>query len=100
MMAISNMAKASKTASTILTKCRQSGSTLLFGLEVPPSLHIYSKKQPSLTPIVLGVDEVARGCLAGPVVAGCVSLNIDNILDQACKNPDKVPRIADSKKFS
>ena len=37
--------------------------------------------------LVAGVDEVGRGCLAGPVVAGAVVLNPDRY----------IPRICDSK---
>ena len=31
--------------------------------------------------IILGMDEVGRGCLAGPLVVGCVVLNGDTFID-------------------
>lgn len=40
--------------------------------------------------IIVGVDEVGRGCLAGPVVAGACVLRSDNLVDQ----------LKDSKKIS
>ncbi len=30
---------------------------------------------------ILGMDEVGRGCLAGPLVVGCVVLNGDTFID-------------------
>lgn len=42
----------------------------------------------------IGIDEVGRGPLAGPVVAGCVFVPIDLVI------PDSLPTIRDSKKMS
>ena len=44
--------------------------------------------------IVLGVDEAGRGCLVGPVVAGCCWIN------QKKFPPELLCRINDSKKIS
>lgn len=45
--------------------------------------------------LVAGVDEVGRGCFAGPVVAGCV------VFDRKMCKLEKIPvRIDDSKKLS
>lgn len=46
---------------------------------------------------VVGVDEAGRGCLAGPVVAGCVILPADFFQDS--KNRKSVDEINDSKQF-
>ncbi|MAE53204.1 MAG: ribonuclease HII [Opitutae bacterium] len=46
---------------------------------------------------VVGVDEAGRGCLAGPVVAGCVILPASFFQDS--KNRKTVEEINDSKKF-
>ena len=46
---------------------------------------------------VVGVDEAGRGCLAGPVVAGCVILPADFFKD--VKNRKTVDEINDSKQF-
>ena len=46
---------------------------------------------------IIGIDEVGRGCIAGPVVVCCVSLNYDEVL----KLDDKTRGlIRDSKKLS
>ncbi|MEL0005051.1 MAG: ribonuclease HII [Opitutales bacterium] len=47
---------------------------------------------------VVGVDEAGRGCLAGPVVAGCVILPADFFKDS--KNRNTVKEINDSKQFN
>ena len=44
--------------------------------------------------IILGIDEAGRGCLAGPVVAGCAWINQDKIPE------DLLCRIKDSKKIT
>lgn len=44
---------------------------------------------------IAGVDEVGRGCFAGPVVAGCVILN-----KQISKSTNKQIKIDDSKKLT
>lgn len=44
--------------------------------------------------IILGVDEAGRGCLVGPVVAGCVWINQEKF------PPELLARINDSKKIS
>lgn len=46
---------------------------------------------------VVGVDEAGRGCLAGPVVAGCVILPAEFFKD--AKNRNTVKEINDSKQF-
>jgi ribonuclease HII len=46
---------------------------------------------------VVGVDEAGRGCLAGPVVAGCVIIPADFFKD--AKNRNTVDEINDSKQF-
>jgi len=46
---------------------------------------------------VVGVDEAGRGCLAGPVVAGCVILPADFFKDS--KNRKNMDEINDSKQF-
>ena len=46
---------------------------------------------------VVGVDEAGRGCLAGPVVAGCVILPAEFVKD--AKNRHTVKEINDSKQF-
>jgi ribonuclease HII len=46
---------------------------------------------------VVGVDEAGRGCLAGPVVAGCVIIPADFFKD--AKNRNTVKEINDSKQF-
>ena len=46
---------------------------------------------------VVGVDEAGRGCLAGPVVAGCVILPTEFFKDP--KNRNTVKEINDSKQF-
>lgn len=43
--------------------------------------------------LVAGLDEVGRGCLAGPVVTGCVIFSKDFVLDESIK-------IDDSKKLN
>lgn len=45
--------------------------------------------------LIAGVDEVGRGCFAGPVVAGCVIFN-----KQTYKNADIPVRVNDSKKLT
>lgn len=45
--------------------------------------------------LIAGVDEVGRGCFAGPVIAGCVIFN-----KQTYKNTDIPVRINDSKKMT
>lgn len=47
--------------------------------------------------IVVGVDEVGRGCLAGPVVASCVMLDFDMLARLDNKSKDL---IRDSKTLS
>lgn len=47
--------------------------------------------------IVAGVDEVGRGCLAGPMVVGCVIWDLEQISQQ--KN-DEITQIRDSKQLS
>lgn len=54
----------------------------------------WSKKQYTVTMITVGVDEVGRGCWAGPLVAGAVALPADFL--QA--NPNLILR--DSKKMT
>ena len=49
-------------------------------------------------PGVVGVDEAGRGCLAGPVVAGCTILPSSFFSDS--KNRKAVEKINDSKQFS
>jgi len=44
--------------------------------------------------IILGIDEAGRGCLAGPVVAGCAWINQEKIPQ------DLLSRIKDSKKIT
>ena len=51
------------------------------------NIHIFENPYPSL--IVVGVDEVGRGCLAGPVVASAVVLNNRDLVE-----------LRDSKKLS
>jgi len=51
--------------------------------------------QSGLTPV--GLDEVGRGCLAGPVYAGCVVLDYDGI---ARLSPTELKLIRDSKTLS
>ncbi len=64
---------------------------------------IYNLPIPASEPNVyyIGIDEVARGCLAGPVVACAVCLNNSKIL-QSLENTDyqSIPKIADSKKLT
>ena len=48
---------------------------------------------------IIGIDEVARGCLAGPVVASAICLNIDSVLNEYNTN-SQIPKIADSKKLT
>lgn len=88
------------TSTPILTKCTKSKGWKLYGLDVPPPFTLNPNSNTSSQYIVLGVDEVARGCLVGPVVAGCVALNTKLILDHARNNPLSIPRIADSKRLS
>ena len=40
-----------------------------------PSRWLHDKRLIAEHPVIIGVDEVGRGCLAGPVVAGAVELN-------------------------
>lgn len=47
----------------------------------------------------IGVDEVARGCFAGPVVACAVCLNSSKIISSITSNT-AIPKIADSKKLT
>ena len=47
---------------------------------------------------VIGVDEAGRGCLAGPVVAGCVIIPAPFF--RSAKNRKKTQQINDSKQFS
>ena len=47
--------------------------------------------------IIAGVDEVGRGCLAGPVVAGCAKLNYDKLWSLT---PKALLLIRDSKTLS
>ncbi|MCX6124148.1 MAG: ribonuclease HII [Proteobacteria bacterium] len=47
--------------------------------------------------IIAGVDEVGRGCLAGPVVAGCAKLNYDKLWSLP---PKTLNLIRDSKTLS
>ena len=53
------------------------------------------KKEPSL--VIAGIDEAGRGCLAGPVVAGAVSMNEDiaNVLYAG-----ELSRLTDSKRLT
>lgn len=50
----------------------------------------------------IGIDEVARGCLAGPVVACAVCLDNDKVLHSLASHSSshQIPKIADSKKLT
>jgi ribonuclease HII len=67
--------------------------------EKQPLTKIYNLPIPTLEPntYYIGIDEVARGCLAGPVVACAVCLDISKLQQT---EPDTIPKIADSKKLS
>ncbi|MCS6830309.1 MAG: ribonuclease HII [Armatimonadota bacterium] len=55
----------------------------------------------TLSPLVAGVDEAGRGCLAGPVVAACVVLPHDAIVDDGKATWLILPSfIRDSKQLS
>ncbi|MEJ5252103.1 MAG: ribonuclease HII [Chthonomonadetes bacterium] len=58
-----------------------------------PVLAASAHSHRQITPLVAGVDEVGRGCLAGPVVAACVALPDVSISSLP-------PFIRDSKKLS
>jgi ribonuclease HII len=67
--------------------------TTLYNLPIPtPEPNMY----------YIGVDEVARGCLAGPVVACAVCLDNDKVLQLLINNSSahQIPKIADSKKLT
>lgn len=61
--------------------------------------NIYNLPIPTYEPNIyyIGVDEVARGCLAGPVVACAVCLDIMKISSISMQT---IPKIADSKKLN
>ena len=50
--------------------------------------------------IRIGVDEVARGCLIGPVVSSSVVINDTKLLQLSENQIKKIPEIKDSKKLS
>lgn len=65
--------------------------TTIYNLPIPtPEPNIY----------YIGVDEVARGCLAGPVVACATCLDNNKILKTYQQNVSQIPKIADSKKLT
>jgi ribonuclease HII len=63
---------------------------------------IYNLPIPTPEPNVyyIGIDEVARGCLAGPVVACAVCLDNGKVLQSLEKSILQIPKIADSKKLT
>lgn len=64
--------------------------TTIYNLPVPtPETNVY----------YIGIDEVARGCLAGPVVACAVCLDNGKVLQTKHTTPHQIPKIADSKKL-
>ena len=66
--------------------------TTLYNLPIPkPEPNIY----------YIGVDEVARGCLAGPVVACATCLANGKVLQSLARHTThQIPKIADSKKLT
>tara|TARA_B100000131_G_C17976777_1_gene556843 strand:+ start:70 stop:786 length:717 start_codon:yes stop_codon:yes gene_type:complete len=61
---------------------------------------LYNLKLPKFTnKLLLGVDEVARGCFVGPVVSACVVLNIPYLHSLSKEQLKNIPLIADSKKL-
>jgi ribonuclease HII len=58
----------------------------------------YDRKLVKGLPGIVGVDEAGRGCLAGPVVAGCTILPSSFFADS--KNRKAVEKINDSKQIS
>lgn len=67
-------------------------------------IKLYNLPIPNPEPDIyyIGIDEVARGCLAGPVVACSVCLDNSKILQLLnTNNPNNIiPKIADSKKLN
>lgn len=61
-------------------------------------------KESSSQPDIFGIDEVGRGCLAGPIVAGCVKWNWEFILSELnnieSQHRNFIIDIKDSKKLS
>ena len=65
--------------------------TTIYNLPIPtPEPNMY----------YIGVDEVARGCLAGPVVACATCLDNNKILKTYQQDVSQIPKIADSKKLT
>lgn len=58
----------------------------------------FEKKSGFPTQAVFGIDEVGRGCIAGPVVA--CALSLPRNLDESLKNPEWISEIRDSKKLT
>ena len=44
-----------------------------------PNLDIEKSYKKNINGFICGIDEVGRGCLAGPVVAAAIILNYDQI---------------------
>ena len=44
-----------------------------------PNINIERSYQNHINGYICGIDEVGRGCLAGPVVAAAIILNFDSI---------------------
>ncbi len=55
---------------------------------------------PDLYRVIVGVDEVGRGCLAGPVVAGAVALPAHLDLGLQCLKSHPLAQVRDSKRLT
>jgi len=60
-------------------------------ISVPFPKHFFDKKGSRENRLVCGIDEVGRGCLAGPVVAAALMLKPKSL------RSGKMPLISDSK---
>lgn len=75
----------------------------IYGLPLPNQIQIThpanEHEHEHITKYYIGVDEVARGCLAGPVVSCAMCLDINKIMSTLDAGT-YIPKICDSKKLT
>lgn len=60
--------------------------------EIKVGLQFEYRAQAEAFGFVAGIDEVGRGCLAGPVVAGAVILNLSEFLPKDLNDSKRIPK--------